>query len=134
MGYQDPACAKESSLMCACQSVWETIVATGDYRIESWQEEAASENSGTSSSHSEKARPDLTASSRSDRVLAATDCSSPPRQSDPAPQIGEAGIGADVVERRSNVEVNQQADAILISRFEELKGLVFLAQNATALR
>jgi len=29
---------------CACQSVWKTTVVTGDYRIESWQEEAASED------------------------------------------------------------------------------------------
>jgi hypothetical protein len=29
---------------CACQSVWKTTVATGDYRIESWQEEAAPED------------------------------------------------------------------------------------------
>ena len=134
MDYQDSACTEESFLNCACQSVWETTVATGDYRIESWQEAAAFENSVASSSHSEEARPDLTENARSDRVLAATDCSLPPWQSDPAPQVGETGIGADVVKRWSNVEVDQQADAILISRFEELKRLIFFAQNAPALR
>jgi hypothetical protein len=57
-----------------------------------------------------------------------------PRQSDPAPQVGETGIVADVVKRRPNVEVDQRTGAILISRFEEPKGLVFLPQNAPALR
>ena len=55
------------------------------------------------------------------------------RQPHPPQQVREAGIRADVVERRSNVEVDQHTDAILISRLEELKCLVFLAQNAPGL-
>ena len=56
------------------------------------------------------------------------------RQSHPSQQVIEPRVGADVVERWSNAEVDQEADAILISRFEELKGLILLAQNAAALR
>jgi hypothetical protein len=50
------------------------------------------------------------------------------RQPHPTQQVGEARIGADVVESWCNAEEDQQADALLISRFEELKRLVFLAQ------
>jgi hypothetical protein len=55
-------------------------------------------------------------------------------QAHPAQQVGVAGVGADVVECWSNPEEDQQADALLISLFEKLKRLVFLAQNAVGVR
>jgi hypothetical protein len=63
-------------------------------------------------------------------VLAATGCSLPPWQSDPAPQVGETGIRADVVVRWFNVEVDQRTGAILISRLKELKGVVLTPQHS----
>ena len=44
--------------------MWETTVATGDYRIESWQEEAASEDTRIACGRSQKARLTLTESAQ----------------------------------------------------------------------
>ena len=56
------------------------------------------------------------------------------RQAHAAEQSGEARIGADVVERRVNTEEDHNADAFVISPFEEIERPVLLAQNAVGIR
>src|SRR5713226_5728099 len=52
-------------------------------------------------------------------------------QPHPTQQVSVAGVGADVPETRVSVEEDQPTSALLISHFEELKRLRFLAHNAT---
>jgi hypothetical protein len=54
-------------------------------------------------------------------------------QPNPAQQVGVARVGADVIERRSNPKVDQQAGTLLISRVGERKRVVLFPQNAVAL-
>jgi len=54
-------------------------------------------------------------------------------QPHPTQQVSVAGVGADVPETRVSAEEDQPTSALLISHFEELKRLRFLAHNATGL-
>src|SRR5215469_16180775 len=71
MGDQKSANIEASPIELACKGMRRATLPQGDYRVESRAQQAASQNSGASSSHSEKTRPDLIGN-RPNWVLAAT--------------------------------------------------------------